>query len=379
MSLAIYESVRRILLETSIVFRVTVITMLIVLTTFVLLQYQSDQRIQRSIEAEAQRLEAIASALTATQQEALTEKELAALREQLDLQLKTNAERLAILERRLGASARVISESTSSIAFLQGAYLLRQIDSGKLLRYVLGPDGTPLYTPLGKPLADVDGTGEPVEIQFTGTGFLLKGGEKLVTNRHVARPWTSNDRLRALEQGGLAPEMLKLLAFLPGIPDPVEARFLASSDDADLALLSVATAATKDRGLTLSKEAPQIGDEVIVMGFPTGLRALLAQAGRDFLVDLETTGETDFWTVATRLSERDRIAPLASRGIIAQVTAQSVIYDAETTIGGSGGPALDSDGKVVAVNAAILPEFGGANIGVAASEVLRLLEATTSN
>ena len=63
MSLAISDGVRRILLETSIVFRVTVIAMLIVLSTFVALQYRSDQRIERSIEAEAQRLEAIASAL----------------------------------------------------------------------------------------------------------------------------------------------------------------------------------------------------------------------------------------------------------------------------------------------------------------------------
>ena len=257
--------------------------------------------------------------------------------------------------------------------------MLRQIESGKLLRYVLGPDGMPLVTPLGKPVADVDGEGKPVEIQFTGTGFLLKGGEMLVTNQHVARPWTSSDRLRALEQGGFAPEILKLLAFLPGIPEPIEASFLASNDDADLALLSVATAATTDRGLTMSKAAPQIGDEVIVMGFPTGLRALLAQAGRDFLTDMETTGETDFWTVAMRLSEQDRIAPLASRGIIAQVTEQAVIYDAETTIGGSGGPALDSNGNVVAVNAAILPEFGGANIGVPASEVLRLLEQVANH
>lgn len=379
LSNAMFDSVRRILLETTIVFRVTVVLMLMVLTTFVVWQYRSDIRMEQTLQKEAMRLEAIAIALAETRQEALGADELAVLREQLDMKLSTNAERLDLLEQRLGASARVISESTASVAFVQGAYGLRQVESGKLLRHVLGPDGSPMQTPFGKPLVDPEGTGDPLEFQFTGTGFLLKESGKLVTNRHVALPWTGNDRMLAFEQSGLAPEMLKLLIFLPGLPTPFEAEFLASSDTADLALLSVAAAATKDRGLTLATGEPEIGDEVIVIGFATGLRALLAQAGSEFVSALQEKGETDFWTVATRLSEQDRIAPLASRGIIAQITSKAVIYDAETTVGGSGGPALDRNGHVVAVNAAILPEFGGANIGVPVREVRRLLADFSSN
>ena len=41
--------------------------------------------------------------------------------------------------------------------------------------------------------------------------------------------------------------------------------------------------------------------------------------------------------------------------------------------GGSGGPVLNIEGKVVAVNAAILPEFGGSNLGVPVSKVRELL------
>ncbi|MGI9354416.1 MAG: trypsin-like peptidase domain-containing protein [Rhizobiaceae bacterium] len=379
LSSALFESVRRIFLETTIVFRVTVILVLIILTTFVAWQYRSDILLQQRIQMEALRLEAIALALAETRQEALGADELAKLREQLDLQLSTNAERLDLLEQRMGASARVIGEATASVAFLQGAYGLRQIESGKLLRHVLSPDGVPLQTPFGKPLVDPGGTGEPIEFQFTGTGFLLKESGKLMTNRHVALPWTSGDRMLAFEQSGLAPEMLKLLVFLPGLPMPFEAEFLASSKTADLALLSVAATATQGRGLTLAQDEPEIGDEVIVIGFATGLRALLAQAGRDFLTTLQKTGESDFWTVASRLSEQDRIAPLASRGIIAQITSKAVVYDAETTVGGSGGPALDRNGHVIAVTAAILPEFGGANIGVPVREVRRLLAELAAN
>lgn len=379
LSNAFLDSVRRILLETSIVFRVMVVLVLAVLTAFVWMQYNNDKILQQSIEEESLRLEAIAVALAETRQEALSATELATLKEQFDLQLNTNAERLGALERRLGASARVISDSVASVAFLQGAFGLRQIKSGKLLRHILGPDGNPLQTPFGKPVVDVEGTGEPIEFQFTGTGFLLKDSGYLVTNRHVAVPWTSGDKAIAFEQGGYAPEMLKLLAYFPGMPTPAETAFLGASDTADLALLSVTDAATKGRGLTLADDVPHIGDEVIVIGFATGLRALLAQAGRDFLTALEENGETDFWTVASRLSEKDRIAPLASRGIIAQITDKAVVYDAETTVGGSGGPALDSNGNVIAVNSAILPEFGGANIGVPVHQVRRLLEATESN
>lgn len=67
------------------------------------------------------------------------------------------------------------------------------------------------------------------------------------------------------------------------------------------------------------------------------------------------------------------IGPLATVGVVGQVTSGSVVYDAETTHGGSGGPVLSLDGQVLAVNMAILPEFGGSNLGVPASEALRLL------
>jgi S1-C subfamily serine protease len=51
-----------------------------------------------------------------------------------------------------------------------------------------------------------------------------------------------------------------------------------------------------------------------------------------------------------------------------------VVYDAETTHGGSGGPVLNLDGMVLAVNAAVLPQFDGSNMGVPADEALRLLQ-----
>ena len=73
------------------------------------------------------------------------------------------------------------------------------------------------------------------------------------------------------------------------------------------------------------------------MGYPTGMRSMLAQSGDAFIEELQKSNDTGFWTVAARLAKEGYIAPLASRGIIGQVTAATVVYDAETSQGGSGG------------------------------------------
>ena len=49
-----------------------------------------------------------------------------------------------------------------------------------------------------------------------------------------------------------------------------------------------------------------------------------------------------------------------------------MVYDAKTT--SSGGPVLGLNGEVKAVNAAILIDFDGSNLGVPAAEARRLLD-----
>ena len=141
-------------------------------------------------------------------------------------------------------------------------------------------------------------------------------------------------------------------------------------------MLTIAPVHFEDRGLELAQSRPRIGDTVFLLGYPTGLKALIAQAGQDFMEEMIERASTGFWTVAEELSERGLVKPLASGGIVAQINAGAILYDAETTVGGSGGPALNRDGQVVAINAAILPEFGGSNIGVPVSHLEDLLSIT---
>ena len=67
------------------------------------------------------------------------------------------------------------------------------------------------------------------------------------------------------------------------------------------------------------------------------------------------------------------------QGIIAQMTESAVIYDADTTQGGSGGPVFNLKGEVVAVNAAIVPGYTGSNIGVPIDFVWRLVDQADIN
>ena len=169
--------------------------------------------------------------------------------------------------------------------------------------------------------------------------------------------------------------MLKYIVFAAGGSDPAAVEVVRVSDDSDLAVLRHLDLNRKIPGLALADGPPAAGDEVIVMGYPTGLRSMLAQSGEGFIDELQKDNDTDFWSVAMRLAARKLIAPLSSRGIVSQVSPSAIVYDAETTHGGSGGPVLDVNGAVVAVNMAILPEYGGSNLGVPVDRVRTLLQA----
>jgi S1-C subfamily serine protease len=46
------------------------------------------------------------------------------------------------------------------------------------------------------------------------------------------------------------------------------------------------------------------------------------------------------------------------------VLSDKIVFDAQTTSGGSGGPLINQQGKVVGVTFAVLTGFGGSNFGI---------------
>jgi len=360
--------------ESSTAFRITILLAFVGLGALIYQQRQLNQMLIQELARESTRLDSFSKTLTRARDEALTVKDLKALRDEIGSRLTTASSRLAALEKRSEAAARVVQDAQGSVFLLQGGYGFRHTPTGQFLRQVLDESGNPLLNPLGQPLLSLGDAGPIAEKQFTGTGFAVDPAGVMVTNRHVANPWEEDTVVDVLAAQQMEPVITKFVAYQPGQTKPIPVTLIAASDAADLALLRYTPAGPGPKNLPLATEPPAAGSEVILMGYPTGLRALVAQSGRKFIAELEESKDTEFWSVAAKLAARGAVVPLASRGIVAKVTNATVVYDAETTSGGSGGPVLDSAGRVVAVNFGILPEFGGSNLGVPVKAVQALLQ-----
>jgi S1-C subfamily serine protease len=283
-------------------------------------------------------------------------------------------ERVTALEIRSKAAKNVIANAAPAVVFILGSFGFEDPESGKPLRLALDADGEPLRIPGGRPLVTLEGEGPLVEATYTGSAFIAATDGVLLTNRHVAMPWEKDEDAIGIQQLGLRPRHHRLIGYLPDEAQPFDLELVGVSEKFDIAVMRCADVARLRVPLTLSTSAPQAGDEVIVMGFPTGIRALLARAGESFVASLTENDASDVWVVAQELAKHKFITPLASRGIVGQVTNDAIVYDAETTQGGSGGPVLTLSGQVIAINAAIIPEFGGSNLGVPVQHAQDLMQ-----
>ena len=333
-------------------------------------------RIEKRLAEEAARVEGLADLLESAEGNSFSVDDYTTARQRLDRQISDTLARVQALEARSESRKRVISSAARSVVFLQGSYGFVHTESGQPLRFASAP-----LRGLGGGSVQVtlEGDGPPVEVFYTGTGFVATEDGLLLTNRHVSLPWESDPTAQEVMQQGFTPVMQRFIGYLPGVEEPFDVELIRSSDTADVALLKCDLQTGQVPRLGLYDRAPSPGDEVIVLGYPTGMQALLARAETDYVEELLGDGSLDFWELARGLSAGGYIAPLATVGIVGQVTSGAVVYDAETTHGGSGGPVLNLDGGVVAVNAAIVPQFGGSNLGVPAAEAMRLLEPVASH
>ena len=356
--------------QTSPWFRATMIVGVTALVVFVGLLANSFSHLDSRLDQEELRVAGL-NDLLAQSEANLSADDLDSVRREL----RTALQRVEALEARTEAPTRVVAATSGSVVFLQGAYGFVDPESRQALRFVgLDADGSPLRSPDGSPMVRLGGQGPALEAMFTGTAFVASGSGLLLTNRHVALPWAYDDTAKQVSSQGLLPVMRQFIGYLPGLDLPFDVSLVVASPDADLAVLECSGVTGQVTPLEMSDLPSAAGDEIIVLGYPTGIRALLARADESLVSRLMAESEMDFWTVARRLAAAGHIAPLASRGIVAQVTPAVVVYDAETTRGGSGGPVLDFEGKVVAVTSAIVPEFGGSNLGVTSSRVRDLLQ-----
>lgn len=328
-----------------------------------------DAEVEERLMSEIERIEGLAAFLEGARSPSVPGEELGDIVERIE----ATADRVEALEAMTGAGARVIAEAVPTILFLQGSYHFVEPATERPLRMVPGPDGRPVRNTLGYPALSLDGDGPPLEIFVTGTGFVVSPDGLAVTNRHVARPWEFDDAARAILESGFQARWGRIQAFFSSAGSAHAIHVVIASDSADAALVQLEGLSDRVPHVSLAETPPSPGEAVIVMGYPLGLRALMARSDPGFVTGLRRDSITDFFEQAERVSEAGFMQPLATSGIVGQVTAARIVYDAETTSGGSGGPVFDLSGRVVAINAATMPQFGGSNLGVPISRVVELM------
>jgi len=105
----------------------------------------------------------------------------------------------------------------------------------------------------------------------------------------------------------------------------------------------------------------------VLLGYPTALDAILARAGTDTLQSIATASKGDPKQVMEDLARRNLIRPTTTQGHMGAVLSDKIVYDAQTTSGGSGGPLFNNEGKVIGINFAVPREFGGSNFAIPVS------------
>jgi len=283
----------------------------------------------------------------------------------LTKQLADISRRLEALESRQRNMTDILAKARGAVAYIWGTYTFVDKE-GRPLRHVVNELGVPVADPRGFPLVDVKGTGPLAVSNYCGTAFIAGPGGLLLTNRHIAEPWWEDEKSEPLLAAGLKPVFIRLRAFFQERVESVPLEVLRLDERHDIALVRTVGWAPTARPLSLhANPGPDLeGQGILIIGYPTGLEAVLAKLEEEERMDLEEeTGECTFET-AERLSEQKRLRPTITSGFLWDVLPHLLVYDARTSGGGSGGPILDWRGTVIGVNSAYLEEFLGGNYGV---------------
>ena len=281
-------------------------------------------------------------------------------------ELEETTSRLSKLEGSNQAAESIIRNYVPSVCLIHVAVAFNDKDTAQRVRYGgINSDGSPLKDSDGNTVYTTQGRAPEVRADFFGTGFIAGDG-KVLTNHHVVQPWWESDELGGITKQGLEPVLAEMTGYFPGDPMGIPLGISQISQDADLALVHGDLSELKRPILKLDsrKEAAVSGEALISLGYATGLDAILARAGDDAVEQIVKVTGGDPKLVLSELARRKLIRPLVTQGHVGDVLPDKIVYDAQTTSGGSGGPLLNGQGGVIGVTFAIVRGFGGSNFGV---------------
>jgi serine protease Do len=269
----------------------------------------------------------------------------------------------------------IVSNYGQGVCLIYGSYTFTDPRVGRDVRFKeAGRTDNPIG-PNGEVNLAADGSGPVYEIEFMGTGFLADKG-LILTNRHVVQAWEEDDIASLIKMRGFRPKLRELLAYFPQVNQPFTLRPIEMMPEQDVALCGFEQAATELPILPLETDNDTIasGQQVVLLGYPSGLEGLLARADRIGRTGTRNFGNVSYRSQLNELAASGKIKPQSTQGHISD-TAPQLVYDARTDEGGSGGPVFGAHGKVVGINQAIfLNTQATTNFGVPIRYGLELLK-----
>jgi len=285
----------------------------------------------------------------------------------LQNQLTVVEARLQKLETEGKAAQTIIQSYEPSVCLIHIVLAFRDHTTGLRLHYAeLTSSGVPKTDEHDNTLLSLTGSGPEVHLEAFGTGFLASATGQILTNHHVAEPWWQNDDLKEMLDQGLEPVTAEMTAYFPGVPHGIAISTEKISSAADVAVLKadISQLGIKQIALADGGRSAVSGGPVVLLGYPTALDAILARAGAETLQSIATASQGDSKRVMEELARRHLIRPITTQGHIGDVLPDKIVYDAQTTSGGSGGPLFNDEGKVIGINFAMVREFGGSNFAI---------------
>ena len=295
----------------------------------------------------------------------------------LQSQLTAVQGRLEKLESEGRAAQTIIHTYESSVCLVHVVLAFAEHRTGLRLHYVgVTSDGAPQTDDHNNPMLSLTGAGPEVHIDVFGTGFVASASGQIVTNHHVAEPWWQDDDLKEMLDQGLEPVIVEMTAYFPGIPRGIAITTQKISSEADVAVLKadISGLGIKQIALADGRRAAVSGGPVVLLGYPTALNAILARTGAETLQSIATASHGDPKQLMEELARRNLIRPITTQGHIGDVLSDKIVYDAQTTSGGSGGPLFNEQGRVIGINFAMVREFGGSNFAIPVSYAQSLLK-----